>query len=145
MTWYGNSAISTGPNPGPGDLRVRPLPVEPVVRLPRQHRVRRRVGQRHRLGAAGQRGDAGGGGGQLRPHARVGFHRQHLVAEIEDHPGEQAGPRAEIHHPGRGGQAVQRPAYGRRRVGRAEPVVRLGGGAEGEPVSGIGHAGQVNP
>ena len=72
-------------NEHPADLRHRPRHVEPVHRLPAEHRADRRVGQRDRLRRAGQRPRRRHLPPQLGQHRRVRLDRGHLRAQADQH------------------------------------------------------------
>ena len=125
-----SSRFQSSPSAPPGrsdadDLGQRPLVVEPVKRLPDEHRVDARVVERDRLGGPGERlgrrRDPG-------PHLVQRLDRDHLVPELEQLGGELAGPRAEVEHP-------QRPVADaeldrRARIPRPTALVGLGLRAE---------------
>jgi hypothetical protein len=135
-TVHGTARVGVVPHRGqhaagpqhPGDLRVGPLAVEPVVGLAGHDSVDRAAGQRDLFCRPGQRGHAGARLDQPVAHPLVRFDRDHLVAEVAQHPAEDAGPGAEIGDAARGG--AERPDDRLRRVGRPVAVVALGGGAE---------------
>jgi hypothetical protein len=103
-----------------------------VHRLAAQHRVRALVRQREGLGAAFQRAYCGQLAAQLGEHGLIRLDRHDIGTEAGERAGQDAGPRAHIHHPDRPRIADrgQAPADGRFGVVRAVLRVLRGRRAE---------------
>ncbi len=108
------------------------LPVEPVVRLPREGRVHALIRQRDRLGTAFERGDRRHSGPQLVEHRSTRLDGHYFEAERDEAAGQLPRSGADVEDSGAHVEPEQagRPAQGLFRVLRPVPLVLRGDGLE---------------
>ena len=112
----------------PRHLGDGPVRVDPVPGLRDEHRIHTAVAQRDVLRRPRKNPNIRNGPGQLLPHAARRLDRDHVEAPVAQLPGELPGARPEIKNPARARR--EQPVDRLRRVGRAAPLVDIGGGAE---------------
>jgi hypothetical protein len=95
-----------------------------------QHCINGRVRQWYRLGTTGARIDRRQRATQLGQHRRIGFDRDHVGTQGDQHGGQLARPGAELEH-SRASRTLQRPPHCGPRVVRAVLGVRSRRRAEG--------------
>ena len=112
------------------DLGDRAREVEPVERLGDEHRVDGRVGERDRLGGAGEHADLRELLLELAAHAVERLDRDDIVGVLGQDARELAGSRGEVEH-ARGAEAVEQGGDGVRRPSRSPVLVVVGLDAPG--------------
>ena len=101
-------------------------------RLPAQHRVHALVRQRECLGAAFYGSHSGQLAAQLGEHCLVRLYRDDIGTEAGERAGQDAGPRAQIHHPHRLCVADRCQAPADCRFGVARAILRVLRGSRAE-------------